>query len=1183
MPDILVDAPADQAARERALDIRRSVLVEAPAGSGKTELLTRRFLRLLAAVDEPEEILAVTFTRAATAEMRNRILSDLEAVAGRRSVDPEEIGRPGPAQEAWAHAERRGWDLLRQPQRLLIETIDSLCLRIAYDRPLLAGLGGRLQPIDDATLLYHQAARRTLDQLGTASDPALDAGLAHLLDLRDNRLQDCETLLASMLERRDQWLYAFPSPGAMTEDDWEGLRKKLEAPFQREIRRVIKEAHRILADQPAIARQLLELASYAASQGNGKVALLARVPELLPDLSLDHWRCLCDFLLNGKHEWLARVDKRHGFPSRTREEKDRKEAMERLLVWLQHRPDLLAALFALRGAPPAHYTEEQWTTLRHLFTVLRQAIGQLHVVFAEQNAVDFIEVSLAALKVLEHAPDRLLAIGGNLRHLLVDEFQDTSRIQHRLVTLLLSAWDSDPDERRSVFLVGDPMQSIYMFRQAEVELFAHVRDHGIGDPANCIRCEPVQLSVNFRSHAGLTDPLNDMFARICAGEPLTGSAAVAFAPATARDSAPADPALHLHPQILGTPDRRPGPDEVRDAQQHEAQEVLRVLEQHLPSIEAARAAGREYRVAVLVRARPHLAQLVPLLRRRGIPFRAVEIERLSERQELLDLLSLTRALLHPMDRIAWLAVLRAPWCGLTLDDLHCLTGSDNRSFKKASVLELIDLHQHLLSPEGQRRLARTGEILRRALDLRWRQADVPSFASWIERTWRTLGGPACLDAAAYENAEVFFSLLDALPPDGFAPFTGDFSAQLDRLFAQPDPSVSETCGIQLMTIHKAKGLGFDVVVVPGLERTASGDDNPLVCSLERIDPWGLGETEFLVAPIGLHGDETHPLYRWVRRQRQMRFDEERKRLFYVACTRARRELHLFGAAVSGAAGLLRPPKDSLLATAWPALEDDFEAAARSPRPAAAPARVFAFPTPGVLEEVAAVADPGSAPGPRRLLLDTEPLSPASNVTVAATFLAGSPDPPDFRRPEGSRQARLMGSAVHNMLQRLGPDLSALPPADLRALAAGLLRAAALTGDALASAAAAVTKMLRACAEDPVCQWILAAHPDAQSETSWSGYLDESGARLRTLRADRVFRAGPAPLAEGSDVFWIIDYKTSPGPSGALFLAQERARYAPQLEAYARVLRALHGEKTPLRLGLYYPALSVLDYWDPATG
>lgn len=1177
-------APVDQLARERALDIRQSVIVQAPAGSGKTELLTQRFLRLLAVVDEPEEILAITFTRAATAEMRNRILSDLEAVAGGRMLGPEEIERLGPAQEAWAHAQRRGWDLLLQPQRLLIETIDSLCLRIAYNRPLLAGLGGRLQPVDDATVLYHKAAQRTLDRLGT-SNTELEGALAHLLDLRDNRLQDCENLLAGMLEHRDQWLHAFPSPGAMKEDDWDTLRSTLEAPFRREVSRAVGEAHGILASQPAIARQLIELVQYAISQENEKVRLLAGVTELSRDMHPDQWRCVCEFLLNSSHHWLARVDKRHGFPSRTREERDRKEAMEQLLAWLQHRPDLLAALRALRKLPPERYSEEQWTTLRRLFTVLRQAAAELRVVFAETNRVDFVEVSRAAIEVLEHAPDRLLAIGGGLRHLLVDEFQDTSRIQHRLVRLLLSAWDSDPDEHRTVFLVGDPMQSIYMFRQAEVELFTDVRDRGIGDEPHCVRCEPVQLAVNFRSHAGLTDRLNGMFTRICAGEPLPGSAGVAFAPATARDPALPGTALHVHPQVLGTPNRRPAQDEIRKAQQEEAEEVLDILERQQALIEAAHEEGRNYRVAVLVRARPHLAQLVPLLRRRGIRFRAVEIERLSDRQELLDLLSLTRALVHPMDRIAWLAILRAPWCGLTLGDLHRLTGSDNPAFKRLSLIELIDLHQHLLSPDGQRRLARTADVLRRALELRWHQTEFPSFASWIERTWRTLGGPSCLDANAYENAQVFFSLLDALPPDGLAPFTGEFAAELDRLFAQPDPSVSETCGIQLMTIHKAKGLGFDVVLVPGLDRKASEDDSPLVCSLERIDPWRPGETEFLVAPIGLHGEDTEPLYRWVRSKRQMRFQEERKRLLYVACTRARQELHLFGAAVNGPTGL-QPlnGKESLLQTAWPALEDDFNSAARTPELESLPSPVLTFPTLGMLDEVAAVANAGRTNRPRRLLHDVD-LTPAeTNVAVERSSITGSPDASDFHRPEGSRLARLIGSAVHTMLQRLGPDLAALTPADLRARTTNLLRAAALTGEALSSATATVTKMLRACAADPVCRWILADHPDSQSEASWSGYLPEiSRNRFRTLRADRVFRAGPAPFDESSDVFWVIDYKTSPGPSGELFLQQERALYGPQLEAYGSVLMALHGPKTALRLGLYYPALGALDYWDPAAG
>jgi hypothetical protein len=246
--------------------------------------------------------------------------------------------------------------------------------------------------------------------------------------------------------------------------------------------------------------------------------------------------------------------------------------------------------------------------------------------------------------------------------------------------------------------------------------------------------------------------------------------------------------------------------------------------------------------------------------------------------------------------------------------------------------------------------------------------------------------------------------------------------------------------------------------------------------------------------------------------------------------------------------------------------------------------VLAFPTTALAEggDVADLAAAASAPrpGPHRLPLNFAPARAAANVTVAGANLLGQSAAPEFRRPEGSRQARVLGSAVHALLQRLGPQLATLSLGELSAHTSSVLRGFALSGDALASATATVTNMLAAAAPDPVCQWILAPHPESQSEASWSSFAD---ARLRTLRADRLFRAGPAPLAAGSEFLWIVDYKTGPARSGdrAAFLAGERITYAPQLLAYARILRELHGPDTPLRLGLYYPAIPVLDWWDPS--
>ena len=1188
MPD-LYNKPADAAAREAAVDIGHSVIVQAPAGSGKTDLLTRRFLRLLSAVNEPEEILAVTFTRAATAEMRARLLGDLEAAAARRSFRPDELPRILLAQQALANAEKRGWRLLDHPERLAVETIDSLCLRIAQQRPLLAGLGGRLEPAENAEPLYALAARRTLQHLGSAN-AALDEALAHFLDLRDNRLGDCEALLVHMLSVRDQWQHIFPLSGEMTEDDWEKARLHLQAPFAREIRRVLGDAYRLIEAEPLLRDEMLPLAHYACANGNERLSLLAGVHSISASMPLEHWKCICDLLLTEDREWRRTVDKRHGFPPERAglDAKQRKEAMTFLLGRLRQMPQLHASLCAIRDLPPPSYSADQWLTLRHICTVLRHAIAELQVVFSEQNAVDFTQISIAALQVLKESPERVLDLGGNVRHLLVDEFQDTSRRQHELVSQLVSAWESG--EGRTYFLVGDPMQSIYMFRQAEVELFAHVRDHGIGLPGESPEqrhgCDLVQLVVNFRSHAGLTEPLNQYFRAIGSEPAPAGAASVSFAPATASTAAPPEPALHVYPQIVGSPSHRPTAEEGREARRDEARQVLSILERHLPLIARARAANLEYRVAVLVRARPHLAELLPMLREHRIPFRAVEIEHLSDRQELLDLLSLTRALLHPMDRVSWLAVLRAPWCGLTLGDLHRLTGSDDIASKSLTVLELIERNLPSLSSDGQRRLTRTADILRRALDLRWRQSESPAFSSWIERTWRTFGGPSCVDATGYENAQVFFSLLDTVAPDGLAPATATFDAEMHRLFAQPDPAVSERCGIQLMTIHKAKGLGFDAVIVPGLDRPGAADPHPLVCSLERVSPLCPGEPEFLIAPIGSKGEETDPLYQWVSRQRRIRFDEERKRLFYVACTRARSELHLLGTAVASDSGV-RPEKSSLLHSAWPALHAEFEALlTQQPAPEVG-ARVLAFPAaPGVLAEVAAAAEAPARPGLRRLRLEGDSRPGAQNVTVAVPVLSAQAETSTFRRPQGPRQARAIGSAVHALLQRLGPSLPRHGASQLRARAVSLLRAAALGEAALKSATAAVTNMLLGCAADPVCQWILAAHPEAQSEVAWTGWLPgESGSRLRTLRADRVFRAGPEPLAEGSGYLWVIDYKTSAAPQTGRedFLRAERELYAPQLRAYAEALRALHGGQVALRLGLYYPTIATLDWWAEEAG
>ncbi len=270
--------------------------------------------------------------------------------------------------------------------------------------------------------------------------------------------------------------------------------------------------------------------------------------------------------------------------------------------------------------------------------------------------------------------------------------------------------------------------------------------------------------------------------------------------------------MHVWPFFRSS---KPSLEEKRAAAEAEARKVVSIIQEHWPRVEENKRNNGEYKIAVLVRARSHLPLITHKLRKEKIPFRAIEIEQLGERQEVQDLAALTRALLHPMDRIAWLTVLRAPWCGLTLRDLHTLCGNDNKEYAARPVITLLRERVELLSEDGQRRARRVHAVLEDALRGKHRQV---SLARWVERTWATLGGDACVDRTGYANVRAFFAMLEELGADA-----GGLDERLAELCAQPDPRASERCGVQLMTIHKAKGLGFDIVIVPGLERSTQVD------------------------------------------------------------------------------------------------------------------------------------------------------------------------------------------------------------------------------------------------------------------------------------------------------------------------------------------------------------------------
>jgi len=248
----VVDAPQ----REAALDPRRSFIVQAPAGSGKTGLLIQRLLRLLAVVERPEEVLAITFTRKAAAEMRRRVLEALERAAD--PAPPEEDNERKTWELARAALERdraREWQLARNAARLRILTIDALCTSLARQMPVLSRLGAAPAIVEDSADLFREAAERTLAlvERDEVVSPLARLVLRHL----DGDWSAVRGLVEGMLRRRDQWMRRIEGFTADAE-----VRHALEESFRNERARIMQRANDLMPGE--LVGEVCRHARYAA-------------------------------------------------------------------------------------------------------------------------------------------------------------------------------------------------------------------------------------------------------------------------------------------------------------------------------------------------------------------------------------------------------------------------------------------------------------------------------------------------------------------------------------------------------------------------------------------------------------------------------------------------------------------------------------------------------------------------------------------------------------------------------------------------------------------------------------------------------------------------------------------------------------------------------------------------------
>jgi ATP-dependent exoDNAse (exonuclease V) beta subunit len=1034
----------DAQQRLAALDPKRSFIVQAPAGSGKTELLIQRYLKLLAVVEQPERILAMTFTRKAAAEMRERIIG---ALTREIAAAPHEQLTHELAVAAMSRSREMGWDLLGNPGRIKVQTIDSLCGSLVAQMPWLARHGALPEVIEDAAPLYMSAAQKTV--LMVENPGRHSEWIEHLLLHLDNKTAYATKLIAAMLAKREQWI----SHAVNLEDDH---RAEMEATFQQAAEDCYAAVERLLP-----IHDIAELRNWFGS-----------------------WEETVEGLLTAKAEWRKILTKK----------------MPGLFARIEGVAGLPEAIQEIRKLPPPRFTDEQWRTLRALIEVLKLAVGNLRLEFQSSSSVDFSEMTLAAAYALGHTEDPsdlALKLDARIDHLLIDEFQDTSNGQFELTTRLVAGWEHN--DGRTIFVVGDPMQSIYRFRQAEVGRFLETVESGIGD----VQPAPLVLSANYRSVAGIVTWVNQVFGAVfpALSDPQKGAVTYSPSEATRGDNGPA---VELH----GFPDQ--------DREQEAAHVVELVSRAHVEDPNGT--------VAILVRARSHLGDIITALKRAGLSFRAVKIDSLSERQCARDLLSLTRAMLHLGDRVAWLAILRAPWCGLSLADLHALAGSDDR----ALIYDLIHGDLLHLSEDGQVRLHR----LRTTLDEAFHQRGRRPLRVWVEQTWRALGGADCLESSGdVKDASDYFDLLEREQAGNDLPDFDTFAARVEALKAQADPNADER--LQVMTIHEAKGLQFDTVILPGLGRLSGSDERSLFLYHDPV-----------MAPIQESGGDSDPIYKYLQEIEKTKSANEVIRQLYVAVTRAKNRLHLMG--YVNAHG--KPDSRSMLAILWRGLSDEerqvfVDAAHAEPQ----------------------VENPRKNAALRRLSGNWQAKAPAPPVSwLREENAVGEEREPTFEWVGDN--LRHAGTVVHAVLQRIARQRNYRPtPAIIRT---SLAQLGVPTTD-LPRTALRVEKAIARTLASERGSWILAPHHrEARSEMAVAAFVD---GRVVRGTIDRTF-------IDADGARWVIDFKTSAHEGAGLqaFLDEQQRRYRGQLERYGRFFA---DQGAPVKLGLYFPLLEQWREWD----
>jgi len=846
--DLLI---SDRVARESAeTTFDRNVVVVAGAGTGKTTLLVNRLVHLL--IKEPApvpitQVVGLTFTNKAATEMKVRLRERLAVLARPESdavrlIDGGAVSREDLRERYGLSADTivaRAHAALNDIEKAQIGTLHSFAAHLLRLHPLESGVDPDFKEDDGL---------RFDEQFTTAWDCWLDQELSrtgphhHLWRsiLASTTLESVRTLGRSLcselidLDRLQQQLASTAVPPVVS----------------RWIQHMGERAERLLNAYDRPKRRKVE-------------HMLAATTSLMRLLETKGLRGRQD-LATEEREWLG---KDLGNAVGGWEKGDFKEAA----ALIQMAQQLLAVDHAF---------------LNDLLTLLFPVVRNIREAFARQGWLSFDGLLARARTLLFEHPSVRERIKRDYRAVLVDEFQDTDPVQYEIILAVserlgsqAAHWHEMALEPGKLFIVGDPKQSIYAFRRADIEAFDRVADKITADGGMA-----QTLTMNFRSDAAVLEPVNEVFDRLFERQPLVQPANVRLEVRPQRRQTSIEPGVRLS---VTTPDGEGETFDAAGATRAESEVLARWLNDEVLS----RPSVKPGHVALLFRKLTQAEAYLDALRRHDIPYVIEGEKHFYRRQEVIDFVNLLRVLDHPHDEIALAGLLRSPLGGLTDRELYELMQAGHVNYLHAASLES---WPH----------ARAAVVRRLCEHLAWlhRAIAVLPLAEAIELMFDRL--PILdLAAASLHGEQAVANLMKVkqaaalLADRPHMTLSGFVELMIARLDEQPDESESPLAeesleAVHVLTIHKAKGLEFPIVVLPGLHQGSGRERSAPQISYD----WSSGI-------YGLSLDRHRSLGSLlVQHKLRLREEAERRRVLYVGMTRAKELLLLSGGITSRSVG-----------------------------------------------------------------------------------------------------------------------------------------------------------------------------------------------------------------------------------------------------------------------------------------